>query len=76
MTQSTNNTTDTIETPPSFQPPQAIELVSVEDSKVTGVSVYTGRAEVTRLFKIDVRVGQNQVTINGLPNVLDQDSFR
>ncbi|TFK31126.1 hypothetical protein BDQ12DRAFT_307927, partial [Crucibulum laeve] len=35
-----------------------------------------GRAEVTRLFKFGVKTGQNQVNISGLPNVLDQDSFR
>ncbi|KAG5640964.1 hypothetical protein DXG03_006525 [Asterophora parasitica] len=65
-----------VDSPPSFQPINAIELVSKENSKITGVSVYSGRAEVTRSFKFDVKTGQNQVTVNGLPNVLDQDSLR
>ena len=64
------------DTPPSFQPVEAIELNSVQNSKITRVSVYTGRAEITRLFKFKVKTGQNQVIINGLPNVLDQDSLR
>ena len=65
-----------VDTPPVFQPLDAIELNSVEDSKITSVSVYTGRAEITRLFKFTVQTGQNQLMINGLPNVLDQDSLR
>jgi hypothetical protein len=78
MTQSAHSTTaaTSTETPPPFQAAHVVELDSVKDSKITGVSVYTGRAEVTRLFKFNVQMGQNQVTINGLPNVLDQDSFR
>ncbi|KAF5374158.1 hypothetical protein D9615_008861 [Tricholomella constricta] len=66
----------TAEHPPPFQPTNEIELVSTESSKIIGVSVYNGRAEITRLFKFEVRKGQNQVTINGLPTVLDQDSLR
>ncbi|KAG5641474.1 hypothetical protein DXG03_005126 [Asterophora parasitica] len=65
-----------VDSPPSFQPINAIELVSKESSKITGVSVYSGRAEVTRSFKFNVKTGQNQVTVNGLPNVLDRDSLR
>ncbi|KAF8057091.1 hypothetical protein FPV67DRAFT_1611316 [Lyophyllum atratum] len=62
-------TTDA-EHPPPFQPTNEIELVSKEHSKITGVSGYSGRAE------FDVQTGQNQVTVTGLPNVLDQDSLR
>ena len=65
-----------VETPPAFQPADAIQLNSVQDSKIIGVSVYAGRAEVTRLFKFNVQTGQNQVIVNGLPSVLDQDSLR
>jgi hypothetical protein len=69
-------TTPALESPPPFKLGDAIELNSVEDSKIVGVSVYPGRAEVTRLFKLEVQTGQNQVHINGLPGVLDDDSFR
>ncbi|KAF5374163.1 hypothetical protein D9615_008847 [Tricholomella constricta] len=64
------------EHPPSFQVVNTVELVSTEDSKITAVSVYSRRAEITRTFKFDVKTGQNHVTVNGLPNVLDQDSLR
>ena len=69
-------TQETHEAPPTFDPVHTVELVSVNDSKIIGVSVYSGRAEVTRLFSFSVHTGQNQVNISGLPNVLDQDSFR
>jgi hypothetical protein len=62
--------------PPDFQPVNTIELVSVKDSKIISVSVYSGRAEVTRLFKFAVKTGQNQLNIIGLPKVMDQDSLR
>lgn len=69
-------TQETHEAPPTFEPVHTVELVSVNDSKIIGVSVYSGRAEVTRLFSFSVHTGQNQVIISGLPNALDQDSFR
>ncbi|GLB45327.1 putative mucoidy inhibitor A [Lyophyllum shimeji] len=62
--------------PPLAQSTNEIALVSTEHSKITNVSVYSGRAEITRLFTFSVRTGQNRVTITGLPNVLDQDSLR
>ncbi|KIM37386.1 hypothetical protein M413DRAFT_273699 [Hebeloma cylindrosporum] len=62
--------------PPAFQPVNNIELVSVKDSKIISVSVYAGRAEVTRLFKFTVKTGQNLLNIIGLPRVMDQDSLR
>ncbi|PFH53301.1 hypothetical protein AMATHDRAFT_1370 [Amanita thiersii Skay4041] len=60
--------------PPSFV--NKVNLVSTKDSKIQNVSVYSGRAEVTRLFKVAVKTGQNQITMNGLPNGLDWDSVR
>jgi hypothetical protein len=54
----------------------SIELVSVKDSKIISVSVYSGRAEITRLFKFTVKSGLNQVAILGLPRVMDRDSLR
>ncbi|EAU80890.1 mucoidy inhibitor A [Coprinopsis cinerea okayama7 len=62
--------------PPPFEVVNAVELVSETDSKITGVSVYSQRAEVTRVFKFEVKTGQNQVTITGLPSAMDQGSFR
>ena len=61
---------------PSFPPDNTIKLASVKDSKIIGVSVYSGRAEITRLFKFSVKPGVNQVIVLGLPTVLDKDSFR
>jgi N-terminal domain of unknown function (DUF4140) len=62
--------------PPPFEPPHVVELSSVDASKIINVSLYAGRAEITRLYKFAVRIGQNQVLINGLPNVLDHQSLR
>ncbi|RDB30474.1 Protein F37C4.5 [Hypsizygus marmoreus] len=53
-----------------------VELVSVDNSRITRVSLYTGRAEITRLYTFNVVAGQNQVVISGLPSVLDQESLR
>jgi hypothetical protein len=62
--------------PPEFQLVNTTELVSVKDSKIISVSVYSGRAEITRLFKFTAKTGQNQLNIIGLPRVMDQDSLR
>lgn len=68
--------TTTLEDPPAFQPVNVIELDSVTNSTITGVSVYSSRAEIKRLFKFNIATGQNQLNISGLPKVLDQDSLR
>ena len=70
------SSTEGAEAPPPFKPGEAIQLDAADDSKIIGVSVYTGRAEITRLFRFTVQTGQNQVIINGLPNVLEHDSLR
>ncbi|EFI27220.1 hypothetical protein CC1G_15048 [Coprinopsis cinerea okayama7 len=63
--------------PPQFSTTNPdIELVAGRDGKVTGVSVYPPRAEVTRLFKFVIKTGQNRVSISGLPNVIDHPSLR
>ncbi|KAJ8700894.1 hypothetical protein PTI98_003874 [Pleurotus ostreatus] len=62
--------------PPAFDSVNVMELRSVDASKITKVSVYTGLAEITRLFKFDVKMGQNQVKISGLPNVMGEESLR
>ncbi|KAJ6474414.1 hypothetical protein C8R47DRAFT_1221132 [Mycena vitilis] len=66
----------TTEQPPDFEPTSSIELQSVADSKIINVSLYSSRAEITRLFKFSVKIGQNQVNISGLPNVLEAESLR
>ncbi|KAJ7258784.1 hypothetical protein B0H12DRAFT_1201805 [Mycena haematopus] len=66
----------TAEHPPAFEPASSIELQSVAHSKITSVSLYSTRAEITRLYKFTVKTGQNQVIISGLPNVLEAESLR
>jgi len=72
----TNTTTNDASAPPSFELANVVDLVSVDDSKIINVSLYTGRAEITRLYKFPVKTGQNLVNINGLPIVMDQESLR
>jgi hypothetical protein len=69
-------TTGSTEAPPPFEPTNVVDLVSIKDSKITNVSLYSGRAEITRLYKFLVKTGLNQVNISGLPNVLDHESLR
>ncbi|KAJ7064632.1 hypothetical protein C8F01DRAFT_1127536 [Mycena amicta] len=66
----------TTDHPPAFEPTGSIELQSVSASKIIAVSLYSTRAEITRLYKIAVKTGLNQVTISGLPNVLETESLR
>ena len=54
----------------------AINLSASEDSRIAAVSLYSGRAEVTRLFKFEIKAGQNKVTILELPRLLQEDSLR
>ncbi|KAF7360582.1 hypothetical protein MVEN_00789500 [Mycena venus] len=61
--------------PPAFEP-TSIELQSAGDSKIVSVSLYPTHAEITRLYKFAVQIGQNQVNISGLPNVLQAESLR
>ncbi|KAJ7185399.1 hypothetical protein C8R46DRAFT_378467 [Mycena filopes] len=65
----------TTEKPPTFEP-TSIELQSTTDSSIVTVSLYSTRAEVTRLFKFPVQTGQSQVNISGLPNVLEAQSLK
>lgn len=61
---------------PAFEPTNVVDLVSIHDSEITNVSLYPGRAEITRSYKFTVKTGQNQVNINGLPIAMDQESLR
>ncbi|RDB15252.1 Protein F37C4.5 [Hypsizygus marmoreus] len=54
----------------------AIVLNCQDSSKITSVSLYASGAEITRVLKCDAKTGQNKLTVNGLPNVLDEDSIR
>ncbi|KAF5337674.1 hypothetical protein D9758_013001 [Tetrapyrgos nigripes] len=56
--------------------PHTIEIASVENSKITNVALYSGRAEITRSYTLLVNIGQNQIVINGLPSVMDRESLR
>ncbi|KAJ7046404.1 hypothetical protein C8F04DRAFT_1387935 [Mycena alexandri] len=68
--------TTTSDHPPAFEPVGSIELRSLVDSKIIGVSLYSNRAEITRVYKFAVKTGQNQVNISGLPNILEAESLR
>uniref|UniRef100_A0A0W0EWR3 DUF4140 domain-containing protein n=1 Tax=Moniliophthora roreri TaxID=221103 RepID=A0A0W0EWR3_MONRR len=46
------------------------------DSKILAVSLYRNRAEITRLYKLSVKKGQNNVKINWLPWAIDTESLR
>ncbi|KAK2467718.1 hypothetical protein APHAL10511_000013 [Amanita phalloides] len=61
-------------TPDSFT--HVIDLTSTTDSKISAVSVYSSRAEITRIFHAQLKTGQNRINISGLPNVLYDDSVR
>ncbi|KAJ2933436.1 hypothetical protein H1R20_g3660, partial [Candolleomyces eurysporus] len=67
--------TTTSANPPPFEQ-HTVQLESAVDSKITGVSVYSDRAEVSRAFRFPVKTGQNQVIISGLPKALNHDSLR
>lgn len=60
----------------NIQEINAVELVASEDSKITNTSLYSGRAEITRLFEFAIKAGQNKVIINGLPRAFQEDSLR
>ncbi|KAJ2933422.1 hypothetical protein H1R20_g3674, partial [Candolleomyces eurysporus] len=68
-------TTALVGSPPPFEQ-HVVQLESTVDSKITGVSVYSDRAEVNRVVRFSVKRGQNQAIISGLPNALSHDSLR
>ena len=65
-----------VDNAPAAPPPNIVDLIAKNDGKIIHVSVYSGRAEIKRLFKFTVKVGHNKVNISGLPNVLEYDSSR
>ncbi|KAF8960056.1 hypothetical protein BDZ97DRAFT_1906024 [Flammula alnicola] len=54
----------------------AINLDSLKESTIQHINVYADRAQITRLFKVNVAAGQNKVTISSLPNITDRESLR
>ena len=66
----------TAETLPPFDAQNVISLSAQKDSKILSISVYSGRAELTRLFTVAVKTGLNEVRIADLPNAIDQQSFK
>ncbi|KAG6918187.1 hypothetical protein DXG01_015975 [Tephrocybe rancida] len=52
-----------------------LNTVTVDDSGVTHVSLYTGQAEVTRRALVTLKAGQNEVKITRLPNLMFQGSL-
>ncbi|KAG9226905.1 hypothetical protein CCMSSC00406_0003422 [Pleurotus cornucopiae] len=55
--------------------PHVIELNSATDGKIVKVHLSPGRAEVTRVYKLALEIGVNQVKISGLPEEID-DTIR
>ena len=53
-----------------------LSLSSLQDSTITNVNLYATRAQITRVYKINLSAGQNKVTITSLPNVVDHESLR
>ena len=51
-------------------------LHALTDTKISGISLYSGQAEVTRILQIAIKAGQNRITVQGLPNQLLQDAVR
>ena len=62
------------ENPPEYSS-NKVEL-GTADGKITNISLYTGHAEVTRLFKPKVSPGQNKVVISGFASNLNESTVR
>jgi uncharacterized protein (TIGR02231 family) len=45
-------------------------------TKITAVTVYADRAQVTRTGKVDLGKAQGELVVTGLPGFIDQDSIR
>ena len=53
-----------------------VQVSSIQQSRITHVSLYSGLEEITRLYKVKLKAGDNKVVISDLPNKLVQDSLR
>lgn len=67
---------DPFEAPPASLPTNPVQVNTADSSKISNVSLYSTRAEITRLYQIDLKLGHNKVTITGLPTQLDQSSLK
>ncbi|KAF7303988.1 hypothetical protein MIND_00629800 [Mycena indigotica] len=70
------STEDQLSTPPPFDGATTLDLQASVASKIASVSLYSSRAEITRVFRLAVKTGLNQVNISGLPTVLEPESLR
>ncbi|KAG9052415.1 hypothetical protein FS842_009898 [Serendipita sp. 407] len=51
--------------------------IKATQTKIHAVTVFqANRAEIVRLFKVNLKSGQNEVDISQLPSVLEEDSIR
>ncbi|KAF9522894.1 mucoidy inhibitor A [Crepidotus variabilis] len=53
-----------------------VHVNSQKESEITNVNLYSGLAEITRVFKISVAQGMNELILTNLPDVLKYDSLR
>lgn len=53
-----------------------VELNAQNHSQITNINLYSGHAEITRLFKFKIKAGSNNLIITGLPRAFQQDSLR
>ncbi|KAF9525620.1 hypothetical protein CPB83DRAFT_859059 [Crepidotus variabilis] len=53
-----------------------VRLETNEHSTISNISLYSGEAEITRVFKFGVRNGLNRATIFGLSPALREDTLR
>ena len=58
------------------QTTKIVELLSKEATTISTVSLYGSRAEITRVARIDLKAGQNRITITGLPDVILDETLR
>ncbi|KAF8799601.1 hypothetical protein BYT27DRAFT_7201277 [Phlegmacium glaucopus] len=56
--------------------PHEIKLDSIKGTKIHSVKLYSNRAEITRVFTVDIKKGHNQLVISQLPKVVDKSSLR
>ncbi|KDR71858.1 hypothetical protein GALMADRAFT_126825 [Galerina marginata CBS 339.88] len=63
--------------PPSFEAGvNIINLDTTVASKISNVNLYSGRAEISRLYKFAAATGANKLVITCLPDVLENDTLR
>ena len=57
-------------------PSDTTNIVQISEGRITHVSLYSGLAEITRIYKVKLKAGDNKVVISNLPNKLVQNSLR